>query len=254
MISLTALVLTKNEEANIERTLRAIRWIDNVVIIDSFSSDRTLKLARSAHPSVTIVQREFDSFAGQCNFGLSQVSTEWVLSLDADYVLSDALSREIKELTPATDVSGYAAEFTYCVHGHALRATVYPPRTVLYRRGLAQYYDEGHGHRVRVDGSVCKLQNTIYHDDRKPFDRWLTEQKKYVAVEAKYLRKRMFGELSGPDKLRRSIFLAAPVMFFYTLLFRGLILDGLPGWTYVGQRTLAELLLSKELLFGRARQ
>ena len=248
MIPLTALILTKDEEENIGRTLSALGWIDKVMIVDSFSSDQTLRIAQASHPNVAIVQRAFDSFANQCNFGLSQVTTGWVLSMDADYVVTSDLAAEIQALIPDAEVAGYSAEFRYCIFGHPLRSSVYPPRTVLCRRTLAKYHDEGHGHRVVVNGKVLRLAGKIEHDDRKPFNYWLQAQNKYARIEASYLRAQPLKKLDPPDRLRRKIFFAAPAMFFYTLFVRGLILDGWPGWVYVGQRTVAELLLSKALI------
>src|SRR3979411_692006 len=107
MISLTALVLTRNEEANIERTLRAIQWIDNVLILDSFSSDRTLEIARKTRPNVESAQGESDTHATQWNFGLGQVQTEWVFTIDADYQISPELAVEIQSLDPRPDIVGY---------------------------------------------------------------------------------------------------------------------------------------------------
>jgi hypothetical protein len=124
---------------------------------------------------------------------------------------------------------------------------LYPPRTVLYRRDKAEYRDEGHGHRVRIDGTVRMLQGVIYHDDRKPFARWLSEQKTYMVKESRHLLTTPVGELSMPDRLRRWIVVAPPLVFAYTLIAKGLVLDGWRGWFYVGQRTLAELLLSFRL-------
>ena len=120
--------------------------------------------ARSAHPNAKIVTRPFDSFAGQCNFGLTQIATEWVLSMDADYILTPELIREIAALEPAAEVSGYSVEFRYCIFGYPLRSSVYPARTVLYRRRLAKYCDEGHGHRVVLDGNVQNLSGKIDRD------------------------------------------------------------------------------------------
>src|SRR6266404_101645 len=187
MISLTALVLTQNEEANIERTLRAITWIDKVVIIDSFSSDRTLEIARSAHPKVEILHREFDTHAMQWNFGLDQVQTEWVLTLDADYQVSPELAGEIERLNPPADVVGYEAQFEYRINGRPLRASVYPSRVVLFRPKKASYFDDGHTQRLRPSGAVEKLSGRIYHDDRKSFRHWFDAQKKYAKLEARYL-------------------------------------------------------------------
>ena len=244
---ITPLILTFNEKENIVRSVAPVSWAKEVLIVDSGSTDGTLEIARAAHPKVKIVTRDFDSFAGQCNFGLAQIETEWVLSMDADYVLAPEFIREIEGLQESKDIAGYSAEFRYCIFGHALRSTIYPARTVLYRRRLAQYRDDGHGHRVTVTGDVKKLSSKIDHDDRKPFTRWLREQDRYATLEARHLLAQRITKLNFQDRLRRKIFVSPVVMFIYLLFIRGLILDGWPGWFYVFQRTLAELLLSLRL-------
>jgi glycosyltransferase involved in cell wall biosynthesis len=253
MIPLTALILTRNEEENIGRTLSAIRWIDKVVIVDSFSSDQTVQVAQESHPNVRVLQREFDTHATQWNFGLEQIDTEWVLTLDADYDVSADLSNEIKQLNAPEEVVGYEAGFEYRIFGRSLRTSVYPPRTVLFRAKQCSYYDDGHTQRLRANGTVGSLRGKIYHDDRKPFSHWLQSQNKYAKIEAKHLLAQPLEKLSAPDRLRRKIFFAAPVMFFYLLFGRGLILDGWPGWIYVWQRTVAEMLLSMRLLIERGK-
>src|SRR5262249_17442668 len=130
---LTAIVLTFNEAPNLGRTLERLRWVPQVLVVDSYSTDETPAIA-SSFPNVRIVQRAVDTFAGQCNFALEQVTSEWVLSLDADYVLSDGFSDEVAALEAAADTAGYRASFKYSVFGRPLRASLYPPRTVLYRR------------------------------------------------------------------------------------------------------------------------
>ena len=250
MIPLTVLILTYNENENLGRTLNALRGVEHIILVDSFSDDDTLDIARM-HPQVEIVQRQFDSFAGQCNFGLTKVRTEWVLSLDADYVLTPKLLAEILGLDPPCSVAGYRAGFRYCVLGRPLRITLYPPRTVLYRRARAVYEDQGHGHRVMIDGSVQPLTGLINHDDRKPLSRWLRSQDRYMLIEAPHLLSAPASALSRQDRLRRRAFLAPIVMFFYLMLARGLILDGWPGWYYVFQRTLAETLLALHIITER---
>ena len=247
-IDITPLILTFNEKENIPLMLERLSWAKEVIIIDSGSTDGTVELARATHPNVRIATRAFDLFAGQCNFGLQQVTTEWVLSLDADYVITPELASEIQALEPTPDITGYSAEFRYCIFGRPLRSSVYPARTVLYRRRLAKYRDEGHGHRVTVQGKIDKLNGKIGHDDRKPLSHWLQSQTKYAKIEAKHLLAQPLEKLDPPDRLRRKIFFAAPVMFFFLLFGRGLILDGWPGWVYVCQRTIAEMLLSMRLL------
>ncbi|MBI3878480.1 MAG: glycosyltransferase family 2 protein [Verrucomicrobia bacterium] len=244
---LTPLVLTFNEAPNIRRVLERLAWAREIVVVDSFSTDGTLELVRS-FPRARVVQRKFDTFAQQCNFGLEQIQTPWVLSLDADYVLSEGFSDEVAGLAPAESVCGYRAAFRYCISGRPLRASLYPPRTVLYRKSSACYHDEGHGHRVQIDGRVVMLKSMIFHDDRKPLDRWLAEQNRYMVREAAELLATPMGELKFPDRLRRRIVFAPAAVFFYTLVAKGLILDGWRGWYYVLQRTLAEMILSLRLL------
>src|SRR2546428_5645948 len=94
---ITVLILTYNEAPNIRRTLERLRWAHRIVVVDSYSTDETVEIAKG-FPNVDLVQRRFDSFARQCNFGLEQIRSRWVLSLDADYVLSDELLKEIGTL------------------------------------------------------------------------------------------------------------------------------------------------------------
>jgi glycosyltransferase involved in cell wall biosynthesis len=245
--NLTVVILAFNERENIERTLGAVSWVPRVLVLDSFSTDDTVARARQ-HPNVNVVQRRFVSHAAQWNFGLSLVETEWVLSLDADYVLPRAMEGEIEQLVPTPETAGYEARFRYCIHGRPLRASVYPPRVILFRREACSYYDDGHTQRLRTNGSIGQLTAVIDHDDRKPLSRWIQSQDRYAILEARHLRPMPLDQLSFQDRLRRKVYCAPVMMFFYLLFVRGLILDGWPGWYYVFQRSIAEMLLSLRLL------
>src|SRR6202011_4432976 len=136
--------LTFNEASNIERILAKLAWAHRIVVIDSGSTDETLDILKS-FPQVDVIDRPFTEFAGQCNFGLTQIKTSWVLSLDADYELSDALISELQSLSPGDRISGYQVHFIYRIQGQSLRGSLYPPRVVLYRKEGAAYRQEGHG-------------------------------------------------------------------------------------------------------------
>lgn len=246
-MKITPMILTFNEEANIARTLEKLAWAPDILIIDSGSTDATLEIIRQ-WPQVRVVTRAFDSFADQCNFGLEQIRTDWVLSLDADYVLTDELVKELQALQEEPEVAGYTSRFTYCVHGRPLRASLYPPRTVLYKRSLAGYVNDGHGHKVRIRGLIRPLQATMLHDDRKPLDRWLAGQVRYSRSEACKLLGTKRQDLNLPDRIRCGIWYAPLIVLGYTLFAKGLVLDGWPGWFYAFQRTLAEIMLSLRLL------
>lgn len=244
---ITPLLLTFNEAPNIGRTLERLKWAKTIVVVDSYSTDETIKILQS-YPQVQIFQKEFSSFASQCNYGLEQIKSEWVLSLDADYILSDELIDEIKNLPQDTQVNSYIVRFKYCVFGRSLRGTLYPPRNVLYRRDKATYKEDGHAHRVYVDGKTDMLSSYIYHDDRKSLDRWLKAQSKYMVIEAKKLLETPVSELSLGDRVRRKKIFAPLAILIYCLIFNRGILDGWAGWYYAFQRTLAEILLSIQLI------
>jgi glycosyltransferase involved in cell wall biosynthesis len=242
---ITPLILTFNEAPNIERTLKQLRWANDIVVIDSYSHDNTLEIV-SRQRQARVLQRVFDGFASQCNYGLEHgaISTEWVLNLDADYVLTDELIDELKSLKPDRSINGYQARFVYCVNGQRLRSGIYPSVTVLFRKAKASYQADGHAHRVVVDGQIAHLRSAILHDDRKPLSRWFQAQARYTELEAKKLQTAAPGSLSWTDRIRRWRIVAPPAMLFYCLVFRGGVLDGWGGFYYAFQRTFAELMLS----------
>jgi glycosyltransferase involved in cell wall biosynthesis len=246
---ITPLILTYNEALNIGRVLDRLTWADRVVVIDSYSSDDTLATVKS-YPNVTVYQRSFDTHAQQWNYGLEQVKTDWVLSMDADYVVPDALLAELRSLTP--NVDGYFIPFKYCVFGKPLRGTILPPRLALFRRDRATYIDDGHTQLLSIQGKTGQLTAAFYHDDRKPLSRWLWAQDRYMVLEVKKLLATPKRELSLGDRIRKSKLLAPPIILIYCLILKGGIFDGWAGWYYAFQRVLAEILLSIHLIQAEA--
>ena len=249
---ITPLILTYNEAPNIARTLDSLRWANEIVVVDSFSTDDTAKIAAS-FPNVRIVQRAFDSHRNQWQFGLKEtgINTDWVLALDADYIINADLVSELRDLEPADDTAGYRARFIYCISGKRLHSGIYPPVTVLYRRATANYIQDGHTQRVSVDGRVEDLRAPILHDDRKPLRRWFESQKRYTKLEAQKLRAADPAELSALDRMRRWPLIVPPLALFYCLVVRAGIFDGWAGFYYAFQRTTAELMLSLYLIENR---
>lgn len=264
---ITPVIITYNEIANIKRTLAALSWAKKIVVVDSFSDDGTVEFCQQ-QSNVEVTQRAFDNFAGQCNYALEHlVSSEWVLSLDADYIVTEALQKEISHLADSlqnpvqnkapnkaqNSIAAYTVSFTYAIHGQNIRGSLYPPRTVLYRRDAAQYAQDGHAHRVHIQGPVATLNNKIIHDDRKPYSRWLQSQYNYANQEQQKLAQTPFRELSWTDKVRRIPGLAPVLVIPYLLFIKGLLFSGKPGMLYVKQRIQAEYLLQKALFLPSER-
>ena len=248
----TPMILAYDEAENMRRTLAGLQWAREIIVVDSGSTDGTLDIL-AADPRVRVLTRPFDSAARQGNFGLDAVATEWVLSMDADYVVGPALAAELAALDPPEAVSGYTVGFDYLVFGRRLRSTIYPPRTVLYRVARGRYHDEGHTQRVAVTGTVGTLAHRLAHDDRKPIRRWFTSQVRYVAREADYMLALPPERRSRLHKLRLMGWPAPLAMLFYTLFWRGYVLDGRAGLYYSLQRVAAELMLAVELNDRRLR-
>lgn len=246
---ITPIVLTFDEAANISRVLDRLSWANDVVVVDSGSSDDTLSIV-SRYANARVLSRAFDNHANQRNFALREagIRTEWVLSLDADHVMTHDLIEEIAALRPAEDVSGYRIAFTYCIFGRPLRGSLYPPLISLYRRSRAEYVQQGHADRLVIDGDVRSLRGHLLHDDRKPFKRWLRSQNEYMKLEASLIRSSAWGELSWSNRIRRFIIPAPFAAFLWCLFVKRTLLDGIPGLCYSAQRMLAEFILSLHLI------
>jgi glycosyltransferase involved in cell wall biosynthesis len=244
----TPVILTCDEEANIGRSLALLTWAREVVVVDSTSRDDTVKIART-FPNVRVVERAFDNLASQWTFALTQASTAWVLSLDADYLVSGAFVSEIRTLDPPPSVAAYSAPFGYAIRGRLLRASLYPSRPVLLRRDACTYTMDGHTQRVQVAGEIVALRERLVHDDHKPFRRFVQRQRAYMRDEAAKIRR---GEnLNFAGRVRKLRVIAPFAVLLHALFVKGLILDGIPGLTYVFERVVAELILSWELIKPR---
>ena len=250
----TPLILTYNEAPNIARALSPLSWARDIVVVDSFSDDGTPEIA-SAFPGVCVFQRAFDCHRSQWEFGLKEtgIKTPWVLALDADYVVSNELSSELKSLAPDTHTAGYRVNFVACIKGRELRSGIYSPVTVLYQREAASYMQDGHTQRVALEGPVENLRAPMLHDDRKSLKRWLASQARYTELEAQKLLAANPSELDLADRLRRWRIVVPPAMLVYCLIVRGGIFDGWAGFYYAFQRAAAELMLSRKLHGSKTR-
>jgi glycosyltransferase involved in cell wall biosynthesis len=220
------------------------------VVLDSGSTDATAAIA-AEFSNVRFLVRPFDDHTTQWNFGVDAARTQWVLSLDCDYLLGPGFEDELAALPTDTPSDAFFASFRYLIFGKPLRSCLYPPRAVLFRKDRCRYVPDGHTQLLRIPGQTASLNTRIDHDDRKPLSRWFSSQDKYAKLEADKLLTLAPSELSPQDRIRRSMILGPLLVFFYTLLFRRAVLDGWAGWFYTFQRTLAEIMLTLRLLEKR---
>ena len=245
---LTALVLTYNEEINLERVLSQLQWLEKVIVLDSYSTDATISIAEK-FSNTQILFRKFDTFAGQCNYGLSCIDSPWVLSLDADYVLPEAFIRETIEYIENTVPVAYYTPFKFMVFGKPLLRDNTTSRPVLFQKEHCYYFDDGHAHRLAIDGNSGSYKSFIYHDDRKPLSHWLAMLDKYSIKECEKILHPKSGSARGfVRRIRRTKVLAPFGVFLYCVFVNGFFLNGWRGWHYTLQRTLVEILFTIRLI------
>jgi glycosyltransferase involved in cell wall biosynthesis len=248
---ITPVLLTYNEEQNIGRALAHLAWARDIVVVDSGSTDGTLA-ALARFPSVRVFTRAIDTHGSQWRYAIEEtnIATDWLLRLDADYQLSDALVAELAQLNPDADVSAYRMGFDYAIFSHKLLSSLYPSRAILLRKNRFSVCNKGHADVWDVRGQIVTLKGRIVHDDWKPISQWLIGEGRWLQLEADWIRVHKRGLISW---LRLRPPLMPIAVFLYCLFGKGLILNGRAGLFYALQRMVAEAVLSLIVLEEKLR-
>lgn len=222
---LTAIIPARNEAAVIERALQSIRFADEVVLIDSESTDQTVALAKKQ--GARIVKRKFDNFSAQKNFAIRQASHPWVLVADADEEVTPDLGREIQTTRQAPDVKeGFWIYFAYRFMGRRIKYSGWQTykKISLFQRDKAHYTGLVH-EKMHIDGSAGFLKNKMAHYSYRSSDHYTEKTGHYKWLQAK--------ELKEKDKpLNLFHFIIKPAFrFFHRYIIRLGFLDGIPGLT-----------------------
>jgi len=192
MEKLTVLVPTFNSQALIRRCLASVAWADEILIVDSYSTDATLDICREF--GARILQHEYIQSAKQKNWAIPQAAHEWVLQLDTDEVLEPGLDEEIQGILASSppDVDGFRIPFKHFILGKWVKAcNLYPEYHVrLFRRDRGCFEDkEVHAH-VRVPGPVGVLQHHILHYGMTSLSKQLGNLDRYSRYQADEYKKR----------------------------------------------------------------
>lgn len=244
---ITPVVLTFDEEPNLGRCLESLRWARRVVVVDSGSTDRTREIA-SAFANVDWFERPFDSHGRQWSHALheTRVATEYALALDADMSVTVELLRELDAALPSSP-AGAIIPFEYRYDGRPLRGSVYPAQLRLMRLTEAVITQPGHTQVFSVRGEpVLRLRARLIHDDRKPFERWVTSQLGYSRDEAERIRGGI--ESRGPRDLIRRLGLSPAVVGAVAYARAGGPRGGRLAVRYALERGLFECMLAIRLL------
>ncbi|MEM9065855.1 MAG: glycosyltransferase family 2 protein [Planctomycetota bacterium] len=265
MHPVSALILTKDEAINIEACLDCLRFSDDVVVYDSYSSDETVELAKK-YDNVRVVQRKFDNWSTHQNWCMENIEFKhpWVLYVDADERVEDDLAREVQEKAdPDSEFAAFQLRRKDMFMGKWLkRAQLYPTWIVRMFRPKNIRYERLVNPIAIVDGKTGDLDgHLIHYPFSKGIDHWFARHNQYSGMEAEELLKVQanrnipFGDLFGDASARRAalknIFFRLPIRphikWFYYMFWRMAWLDGSAGRSYARLIYLYEYMISMKV-------
>jgi glycosyltransferase involved in cell wall biosynthesis len=248
---LTVFILTKNEAPNIGRCLEALQgsgW--DVIVLDSGSSDDTAAIV-ARFPFATLqAYRYVDHCTAYNAITTHLCPTPYAVVLDADMAIGTALQREIERCTRQPDCpSVLIAPIRMCVEGVPLqRASLCPPKHIVFRFGTPYFVSSGHGERLVNTATSAMLDAVLIHDDRKDLAASLQSQARYAENLVKRSRS---GHVTSRDRLRLASPLLVAVVPLYSLIVRGGVLDGYAGLLYAMDRLIAEAVMFRQSIADR---
>ncbi len=188
MASLSVTVITQNEAHNIEACLRSVSFADEIIVLDSGSTDQTVQIARSLGASVNI-SVDWQGFGVQKNRALALATSDWVLSLDADERVPAALQAEIRGVLEATEFDVYAFPrlSSYC--GQFIHHSGWHPDRVtrLFRRQTARFSDDLVHEKLITERPVGQLRTPLLHESFRSFESVLDKVNRYSTAGAQSL-------------------------------------------------------------------
>ena len=225
-VKITATIITLNEERNIPRAIESLRCCDEILVADSGSTDRTLELARNL--GARVIETPWRGYAAQKNWIAEQAANDWILSLDADEALSEALEGEIwnlKKNGPRYDAYTMPRLAQY-LGKWILHSGWYPDRKIrLYDRGKAKWVGDFVHETVRADGRVGHLEANLLHFTCDSLSEHVKSMDRYTTLAAQELA----GQKVGIPT--RRLILDPMWTFFRTYFLQRGFLDGVEGLT-----------------------
>ena len=271
-MKVSVLILTLDEEVNLPGCLDSLKWCDDVVIFDSFSTDRSLEIAKAS--GARVIQRAFDNYGAQRSAALNEVDYKhpWLLMVDADERVTPELAREIEEKLkhPESEITLYRMRRKDYLMGRWLRhSSGYPTWFGRLMRVGHVRIERTINEEYHTDGKVGFLQSHLIHYPfNKGFSAWLEKHNRYSSTEASlfedggnaYLN---IGDLFNRDPVVRRKAIKSyvyrlpgrPFLIFLALYFiRGGFLEGRPGFIYCVLKAFYEFMINCKVAENRLRQ
>lgn len=245
---ISALAITLNEAHNIESYLKGLWFADEIILVDSFSTDDTVALALK-HEKVKVFKREFDNFSAQKNFAISQAKNDWVTFFDLDEAVTKNVANEILEVAGNPQAIAYFVKRDYNFMGKRIKYSGFQTDYVIrfFNKNFCRYNDNLVHETIEADGETAKLKHSVPHYTYKSFDHYTGKLHQYSELQAQMLYKK-------GKKPNLYHFLFRPCYrFWYQYLIRLGILDGKEGFilAYVSAFSVFKRYVNLWLLYRR---
>lgn len=256
----TTMIFTLNEEIHLPACLDALAWCDDVVVVDSYSSDRTEEICRQR--GARFLQRAFDGFGTQRNWALDSIETRhpWILILDADERVTPALAEEIGRMVrdDRREIAAYSIKRRFYLWGRWLRYSSHYPTWVvrLIRKDRVRYCNRGHAETQTIDGRLGFLANDLVDENRKGLHEWFERHNRYSSAEAAFELSDAAGAplrglwSGGPLERRAALKRVARDLpgralwyFLYSYVWRRGFLDGRAGLVFCLLKTVYQHMI-----------
>ena len=224
MEKISVAIITKDEELNIRQCLESVKWADEIVVVDSGSTDRTLEICREYNVSAYV--EEWKGFSRQKNSAIQKTRNEWVLSLDADERVTPTLVREISRLmeTGPRREGYFMARKNFFLGRWMRRCGWYPDFNLrLFRKSRGGFLERSVHECVKVQGEVGYLENALEHHTYRSLTDFLKRMDRYSRLGAEEMRKE-------GRRFRMADLLRPPFTFFQMYFLRLGFLEGYRGF------------------------
>jgi glycosyltransferase involved in cell wall biosynthesis len=267
----SVIIFTLNEEENLPHCLDSLAWCDDVLVVDSFSTDATLEIC--AERKIPVCQHAFSGFGSQRNWALENldISHDWVLMLDADERVPPDLAQELSRLASASPhhIGAYRLKRRFYLWGKWLRhSSLYPTWVVRFiHRDRVRYIDRGHAETQDINGTTGEIKAFLIDENHKGLDAWFARQNAYSRADALFELEsepmaQPWSAIFSHDPLRRRAALKkiagrlpfrGAMYFLYCYVIRLGFLDGKDGFMFCRMKAIHQSMVEIKKYEARRR-
>lgn len=240
-MKITAVILTHNNQDTLKRTLNSLAFCSQIIIIDDYSADETVSLARAA--GAQVYQRRLkQNWAAQRNFGLQKADHSWVLFIDSDEVVSRSLKKEIQTVLPGTDKNGFLISRQDVFLGKVLKhgETGHIKLLRLGKKNKGKWQRAVH-ETWQIEGKIGQLTSPILHLRDLSISQFIKRINHYTDIDAQQLAQ------EGKPFTFGQFFFKPLGKFIYNYIFLAGFLDGMPGFIFAFLMSLHSIIVRVKL-------